>query len=364
MAKGAQSDSGTTLRMKISELKEAIRICMLARNSVFVHGSPGIGKSDAVKQIGVDTGRPVIDVRMSLLNPVDLRGVPYVDAASSITRWMTPAFLPRVGTPLENAILFLDEMNAAPPAVQAAAYQLVLDRKVGEYTLPDGVDVIAAGNLGTDRAIVYEMSSALRNRFCHFEVVPDLDEWKDWAAKNGIRSEVISYLNYKSDKLFWFDPKVHIRQFPTPRSWSFVSRMLDNVKSIRGITPLIASALGDAVATEFAGFLKVASSLPNAEDIILRGEMNIKAPTETSSLYAFAGALVGVASRTVDDDKLSLKYAQNLSQYCADNLTAEFAVLASKDFARTPIFEKIYTKLILTKHWKNFSSRFGEMIVK
>lgn len=364
MAKGAQSDSGTTLRMKISELKEAIRICMNSHVSVFVHGSPGIGKSDAVKQIGADAGRPVIDLRMSLLNPVDLRGVPYVDAKSEITRWMSPAFLPREGTPLEKAILFLDEMNAAPPAVQAAAYQLVLDRKVGEYRLPDGVDVIAAGNLGTDRAIVYEMSSALRNRFVHFEVVPDLDEWKDWAHKNGVRSEVISYLNYKSDRLFWFDPKVHIRQFPTPRSWYFVSKMLDNTKSLRGITPLIAGALGDAVATEFAGFLKVASSLPNAEDIIIKGEMGIKAPTETSSLYAFTGALVGVASRAAEDDKTSLKYARNLSQYCSDKLTAEFAVLACKDFARTPIFEKIYTKLILTKEWKTFSEHYGELIIK
>ena len=364
MAKGAQSDSGTTLRMKISELKEAIRICMEAKTSVFVHGSPGIGKSDAVKQLGIESNRPVIDLRMSLLNPVDLRGVPYVDAASNITRWMSPAFLPREGTPNENAILFLDEMNAAPPAVQAAAYQLVLDRKVGEYRLPDGVDVIAAGNLGTDRAIVYEMSSALRNRFVHFEVVPDLDEWKDWALANGVRNEVVSYLNYKSDRLFWFDPKVHIRQFPTPRSWHFVSKILDKTKSLRGITPLIAAALGDATATEFAGFLKVASSLPNAEDVIIKGEMGIKAPTETSSLYAFAGALVGVASRAADDDKKSLKYAQNLSEYCSEKLSAEFAVLACKDFARTPIFEKIYTKLILTKSWKQFSERYGELIIK
>jgi hypothetical protein len=208
------------------------------------------------------------------------------------------------------------------------------------------------------------MSSALRNRFVHFEVVPDLDEWKDWALENDVRTEVVSYLNYKSDRLFWFDPKVHIRQFPTPRSWYFVSEILKKTKSLRGITPLIAGALGDAVATEFAGFLKVASSLPNAEDIIIKGEMNIKAPTETSSLYAFAGALVGVASRAGDDEKKSLKYAQNLAEYCADKLNAEFAVLAYKDFARTPIFEKIYTKLILTKVWKSYSEKYGELIIK
>jgi hypothetical protein len=357
MARGSE---GTGIKLKISELKDALRTCMKAKIPSFVHGSPGIGKSDAVKQLGKEQNRPVIDLRMSLLNPVDLRGVPV--AKDGVTAWWSPSFLPRPGTENEIAILFLDEMNAAAPSVQSAAYQLVLDRKVGEYTLPDGVDVIAAGNLGTDRAIVYEMSSALRNRFVHFEVRPDLDDWKDWAMKSGIRSEVVSYLNYKQQHLFFFDPKVHIRQFPTPRSWAYVSRILDQLNTIRGITPMLASALGDGVATEFAGFLKVASSLPNAEDVIIKGKLTVKAPSDAAELYAYSGALVGVAIRA-DNDKEALEYGKNLSAYCAKSLPAEFAVLACKDYARTEVFSKIYNKLIMTPAWKEFSDKHGESIV-
>lgn len=203
------------MTLKVGQAKDAIRTCMAAKLPVMLWGPPGVGKSDAIRQLGEEQKRPVIDLRMSLLNPVDLRGVPVAKAGK--TDWWAPCFLPQSGTDSENAILFLDEMNAAPNSVQAAAYQLVLDRRVGEYVLPDGVDVIAAGNRGTDRAIVYDMSSALRNRFMHYEVVEDLDEWKDWAMKNGIRDEIVSFLNYKQDRLFYFDPKVHTRQFPTPR---------------------------------------------------------------------------------------------------------------------------------------------------
>jgi hypothetical protein len=356
----AKKQAVTGMTMKISEMKDVIRLCMKAdpKIPVFVHGAPGVGKSDAIRQLGEESGRPVIDLRMSLLNPVDLRGVPV--AKDGQTAWWAPSFLPRKDDKTKDAILFLDEMNAAPPAVQAAAYQLVLDRRVGEYELPDGVDVIAAGNRGTDRAIVYDMSSALRNRFAHYEVDVDLDDWKDWALNNGVREEVISFLNLKPDRLFFFDSKVHVRQFPTPRSWAFASRLLEQVSSIRGTAPLFAGILGDGTATEFIGFLKVAGSIPNAEDIIIKGNMNIKAPTEASQLYAFSGALVGVATRAKDP----MAAGKNLSAYCGSGaLKADFSVLTCKDYARTDVFSKIYNKLILTKEWKQFSDKWGELVV-
>lgn len=360
MAKNTSNDQvAVGMTMKIGELKSALRICMKAKAPAFVHGAPGVGKSDAVRQLGAESGRPVIDLRMSLLNPVDLRGVPV--AKDGVTAWWSPSFLPRMGTDTENAILFLDEMNAAPPAVQAAAYQLVLDRRVGEYVLPPAVDVIAAGNRGVDRAIVYEMSSALRNRFVHFEVAVDLDEWKDWALKNSIRSEIISFLNFKQDRLFFFDPKIHVRQFPTPRSWAFASRLLDQMPAA-GCTPILAGALGDSVATEFAGFLRVASKLPNAEDVVIHGKMDTRVPKDTAELFAYCGALVGTAMRHKDDTQ-AFNNGQNLVQYCVKALPTEFAVLTSKDYARTDLFKKIYSKLILTKAWKALAEKYGELII-
>lgn len=356
------SKESGAMTLKISELKNVIRLCMEAKIPVFLHGAPGIGKSDAVKQIGQEQKRLVIDLRMSLLNPVDLRGVPV--AKDGQTAWWAPSFLPRADGPTSTAILFLDEMNAAPPAVQAAAYQLVLDRRVGEYVLPDGVDVIAAGNRGTDRAIVYEMSSALRNRFAHYEVAVDLDEWKDWAFKNGVRNEIVSYLNYKGEsRLFFFDPKVHVRGFPTPRSWAFASRQLDQMSSIKNAGPVFAGVLGETVATELMGFLKYFGSIPSAEDVVVKGQMDIKAPKEAGQLYAFCGALVSVATRTKDDDEKAMKYGQNLSAYCAKALPTEFSVLTAKDYARTEVFARIYQRLIMTKAFKEFTARNGEMIV-
>lgn len=353
------NSDGSMLNMRVSEIKDTIRLCMKVKLPVMLWGPPGVGKSDAIKQLGVEQDRPVIDLRMSLLNPVDLRGVPV--AKDGITAWWQPCFLPREENGTENAILFLDEMNAAPPAVQSAAYQLVLDRRVGEYKLPDGVDVLAAGNRGTDRAIVYEMSSALRNRFVHYEVVADLDEWKDWASRHGIRHEVMAFLNMKQDRLFFFDAKVHTRQFPTPRSWEFTSRLLEGLGgNVRGSTAIFAGALGEGVATEFVGFLKVAGKIPSAEDVIIKGNMKIKAPKEDAAqLYAFSGALVGVATRAKD----TMKAGKNLSLYCSQNLPAEFAVLTCKDYARTEVFSKIYNKLILTKEWKAFSDSHGENVV-
>lgn len=353
----AKAKESVLMTLKVSQAKDAVRSCMAAKLPVMLWGPPGIGKSDAIRQLGAEQGRIVIDLRMSLLNPVDLRGVPV--AKDGKTAWWSPCFLPTKGEKTETAILFLDEMNAAPPAVQAAAYQLVLDRRVGEYELPDGVDVIAAGNRGTDRAIVYDMSSALRNRFMHFEIVEDLDEWKDWAMTNGIRDEVISFLNFKQDRLFYFDPKVHVRQFPTPRSWEYISRLLNQLDSFRHAAPLLAGGLGDGVANEFMGFLRVAGKLPSAEDVVIKGNMKIGAPTEVAQQYAFCGALVGTASRAKD----KMKAGQNLSKYCTHNLESAFAVLACKDYARTETFGSIYNKLTMTDEWKAFADKYGEFII-
>lgn len=157
--------------------KKSIRYAIKKRRPVFLWGPPGIGKSDIVKQIGEDTNREVIDVRLALWEPTDIKGIPYYNSDAGKMVWAPPAELPT--DPDSTAIIFLDELNSAPPAVQAAAYQLILNRRVGTYTLPKGVDLVAAGNREGDRGVTYRMPSPLANRFVHLEAKVDFDDWQD-----------------------------------------------------------------------------------------------------------------------------------------------------------------------------------------
>jgi hypothetical protein len=339
---------------KVGELKELIKTCRRADVPMFIWGAPGIGKSDSVRQTAVELNLPVVDLRMSLLNPIDLRGIPYIDKESGVTKWMSPSFLPREG----EGILFLDELNVAPPAVQAAAYQLVLDRKVGEYTLPKGWYIVAAGNRGTDRAIVFDMPSALRNRMTHYNVEVSLDDWMDWAWSNNIDSRVISFLNFKNNLLFQFDPKASKQGFPTPRSWSFVSRLINASPKVD--FELVAGSVGEAAGHEFTAFVKVMDKLPNADDIINGKPVTL--PKEPSSLYALCGSLVAKVQSIAG--KKHLEAIRNVVTFAEQKLSPEFAVLSVKDYARTPRFKEFSQQLFVTAEWKGFCKKFGDMILR
>lgn len=204
-----------------SHIARALTTLLPTRQPVFLWGPPGVGKSQIVAQTAAGLGLDLIDIRAVLLDPVDLRGLPQIDADGR-THWRAPAFLPAGG----QGVLFLDELNAAPPLVQAACYQLILDRALGEYQLPDGWTVLAAGNRDQDRAVTHRMPSALANRFVHLEIEAHLEDWVAWATCCGIRPEVISFLRFRPSLLHDFDPAVASRAFPTPRSWQFVSVML------------------------------------------------------------------------------------------------------------------------------------------
>lgn len=206
--------------MKASAISTALRTLVAARQPVFVWGGPGIGKSAVVRQLAQLLNIPLQDVRALLLDPVDLRGLPFL-GADGRSKWATPEFLPKDGA----GILFLDELNAAPAMVQAACYQLVLDRKLGEYTLPKDWAIVAAGNRDGDRAVTTRMPTPLRNRFVHLEFEVDLQEWSEWAIGTGIRPEAIAFLRFRQELLSAFDRDANA--FPSPRSWEFVSRILD-----------------------------------------------------------------------------------------------------------------------------------------
>ena len=241
--------------------KKSIRHAMLKKRPIFLWGPPGIGKSDIVHQIGEDLNAHVIDVRLSLWEPTDIKGIPYFDSNDSKMVWAPPVELPDAAFAAkhENIILFLDEMNSAAPSVQAAAYQLILNRKVGTYTLPDNVFIVAAGNREADKGVTYRMPAPLANRFIHLEMRVDFDNWFDWATQNRVHKDVVGFLTFSKKDLYDFDPKSASRSFATPRSWSFVSELLEDDLDDGTTTDLVAGAIGEGLAVKFMAHRKVAS---------------------------------------------------------------------------------------------------------
>ncbi len=286
--------SGTLPTVSISEAKSILKhlfdtIGEVDSQGIFLWGPPGIGKSALVKQLAQERGLELVDLRLPLLDPVDLRGLPMVDIEQKQAIWLPPDFLPKTNSP--PGILFLDEINAASPAIQASAYQLILDRRVGTYHLPPKWIVIAAGNRVTDRSVAYRLPTALANRFTHLEITPNIEEWTQWAWQNNIDPLIISFLRYQPDVLMNFNPRSNATAFPSPRSWSFVSRMnkLRDVNFILYINA-VQGTIGEAAKQQFISFLNYRDNLPNPADILDGNPYEL--PVELDSLYVLMGGLI------------------------------------------------------------------------
>lgn len=309
--------------MRASELSATILKLVRQKVPTFLWGAPGIGKSSIVKQIAKDTDVGFIDLRLALMDPTDLKGIPFYDKESHTALWAPPAFLPKTG----EGILFLDELNSAPPSVQASAYQLILDRQVGEYTLPDGWAIVAAGNREGDRGVTYRMPAPLANRFVHFEMEVNLDDWRHWAYKKKLDEKIISYISYKSEHLFTFDAKSEHKSFATPRSWEYVDSILKSGLSENLILDAISGAVGKEVAVGFLSFVKVVKRLPDIDAILESGEGEYS--DEVDVLYALS---VGLISRVLNDETK----IDNLLKYTL-NLKGEFAVMIIQDLQRNGV---------------------------
>jgi hypothetical protein len=299
-----------------SEVSLALSRLLPTRRPVYLWGPPGVGKSSVVRQAARETGLGMVDLRAVLLDPVDLRGLPRIHRDSAI--WCPPAFLPRGG----QGVLFLDELAQAPPLVQAACLQLTLDRKLGEYVLPEEWSVVAASNRQEDRAGAHRLISPLLNRFVHLDLEVSHDDWQEWAAQAGIAPEVRSFLRYRPVLLFQFDPLAAARAFPTPRSWEFVSQVLPHAPS-ELMHAVIAGCVGEGPAAEFAGFLRLCRELPDL-DTILASPGTAPVPKEPTVLYALVGALTECCRRS--DQALLAAFVTY-----AGRLPDEFAMLAMRD---------------------------------
>ena len=308
--------------MRAKELTTSITAMVKAQIPTFVWGPPGIGKSSVVKQVAEANGYGFIDLRLALMDPTDLKGIPFYDKEQHQALWAPPSFLPKEG----EGILFLDELNSAPPAVQASAYQLILDRKVGEYTLPEGWAIVAAGNREGDRGVVYRMPAPLANRFVHLDMEVSVDDWRDWAFKAGVDTRVIAYIGYKSEDLFSFDPTKQEKSFATPRSWEFVSSLLQSEMESKLLLETISGAIGKERAVNFLSFAKVMHKLPDIEMILREGTGSY--PDEIDVLHALATGLVMAIRHDDAPERI-----ENLLQYTLE-LQSEFAVMVVQDLQR------------------------------
>jgi MoxR-like ATPase len=343
-----------------NEAKKSIRKCVKVKRPVFMWGAPGIGKSDIVKQIGDEQGREVIDVRLSLWEPTDIKGIPYYNTQANTMSWAPPAELPT--DPESTAILFLDELNSAAPATQAAAYQLILNRRVGTYKLPDGVSIVAAGNRETDKGVTYRMPAPLANRFLHLELRSDFEDWLMWATANRVHEQVVGYVSFAKSDLYDFDPKSSSRAFATPRSWSFVSELLhDDDLDDNTLTDLVAGAVGEGLAVKFMAHRKVAKQMPKPEDI-LSGKVNKVSIKEISAMYSLTTSM---CYELQEADKKKAKdwdsMADNFFGFMMDNFPTELVVMGAKVALTNYQLPFDASKL---KNFDRFHEKYGKYIIQ
>lgn len=326
--------------MKPSRVSAVLKDLLQATWPVFLWGPPGVGKSSIVRAIAQEKKLDLLDVRASLLDPTDLRGIPIVNDGKAV--WCPPSFLP--SDPNSCGVLFFDELNAAPPLVQASLYQLTLDRRVGEYRLPDGWRIIAAGNRAQDASIVFRMPAALSNRFIHLDFEVDVEDWHTWAVSHDIHPLVTGFISLRRNLLF--DMKNTDRAFPTPRSWEMLSTSIKQLGSPQKASDVLIGIVGEGAAMEFLGYCKNAIN----EKLILEIIQNPKdtpLPTTPGDLYALISYL---ATQAADG---SVRRAAGI---LLDRLNPEFAVLLARDIIR------VHPKFALDKGFMAFAAKHKESL--
>ena len=350
-----------------SEARSRVLRAFKVKRPVFLWGPPGIGKSDVIAGLTEELGGYMIDLRLGQMEPTDIRGIPFFNKNNEKMDWAPPIDLPdeELASQYPIVVLFLDEMNSAAPAVQAAGYQLILNRRIGKYKLPDNVVIVAAGNRESDKGVTYRMPSPLANRFVHLEVRSDFDSWFQWAVNNQVHKDVVGYIGFAKQDLMEFDPKSASRAFATPRSWSFVSQFLDDDDATDAeLTDLIAGTVGEGLAVKFMAHRKVASKMPNPTDV-LAGKIKELKVKEISAMYSLTISMcyeLQEQYKKLGKEKLSDWHAQadNFLRFMMDNFTTELVVMGARVALTTYNLPMVPGKM---KSFDEFHQRFGKYII-
>jgi hypothetical protein len=335
------------------------------KRPLFLWGPPGIGKSELVEGIARDLGGLMIDLRLGQMEPTDIRGIPFYNKDTGKMDWAPPVDLPDEETAKQYPIvvLFLDELNSAAPSVQSAAYQLILNRRVGKYVLPDNVVMVAAGNRESDKGVTYRMPTPLANRFVHQEMKVDFASWQEWAVQNKIHKDVVGYLSFAKQDLYDFDSKSASRAFATPRSWSFVSQLLDDSVDDETLTNLIAGTIGEGLAVKFMAHRKIAGRMPAPADI-LSGKVTNLDIKEVSAMYSLVISMcyeLKTALENKVEDKKFHEMADNFLGYMMKNFETELTVMGARIALTTYDLPMMPTKM---KNFDEFHQRFGKYILQ
>lgn len=379
-----QAETGE--RISVSKIRQVLKYAYKIGRPVFLYGKPGIGKSSLVRSLAQELGIDFIDLRLSQILPEDLRGFPKIngiqekqkviaeqelenelghgwrylgtlpsgqivvesnDNSNEQTRWIRSEFLPSSG----SGILFLDELPNAEPSKQNAALQLVLDRKLGNYVLPEGWFVVAAGNGAEDRAHVFELSSALNNRFINIEFpVPTFEEWFEWGAGK-IHPGIFGFLKLKPSMMFKFDPRAKDKAWPSLRTWEIAS---DLFKASSNDSSVVRFAVGEGAGIEFEGFWNLRSKIPNPDKVFADPE-GVEIPDDLSLQHVMAAMVAERAMQKRD--------AKTVDAACAiiSKLPPELGMMSLKMIVSTNGLTELVFK---SRHWKqNLAPRWGKYLL-
>jgi DNA polymerase III delta prime subunit len=315
--------------------------------SVFIQGQPGIGKSQAVIQIAEmlhdSLKKEVIihDVRLLLFNPIDLRGIPVADYEEKVAIWLRPKIFQMDSSDEVINILFLDELTAAPGSLQAAAYQIALDRRLGEHKLPDNTFIIAAGNRNEDNAITYEMPTSLRNRFIHFELKIDFSEWVKWANQNHIHTGILKFLNDNPDKFATKDFETNSNIIITPRSWEYLSNILKVMGGTLEENEIyIASVIGNSLT-----YLMLNQKNPITIQDILNGQYEDN-PENMSDLQRIVDILIN----QIKEYSINKAYMSNILNFMT-RIPTDYGITLFREIVKLDIKDYEITEL---ENYNNF----------
>ena len=349
-----------------AQARKSLLTAFKAKRPLMLWGPPGIGKSELVEGITRDLGGIMYDCRLGQMEPTDIRGIPFYNKENGKMDWAPPVDLPDAETAAQYPIvvLFLDEMNSAPASVQAAAYQLILNRRIGKYVLPDNVVMVAAGNRESDKGVTFRMPTPLANRFIHQEMRVDFNSWQEWAVQNNIHKDVVGYISFAKQDLYDFDAKSSSRAFATPRSWTFVSELLkDEGVDEDTAMNLIAGTVGEGLAVKFMAHRKVAGRMPDPVDI-LKGKVKDLNVKEVSAMYSLVISMCYELKGAVEakmDSKEFHEMADNFFAYMMKNFETELVVMGARIALTTYDLPFQPTKL---KNFDEFHQRFGKYILQ